>query len=165
MPSTLINNFSKKSGKSTEEVEKIWDELNQQYPGDYERIVGTLKKILQINESFREYLRENTNFLNTLKKKYSQVFSKINIYEFEDKISIDLIVAREKNTGAGTRLMQDICDYADRQKKTIILSPSDEFGGNKKRLIEFYKRFGFVENKGKNKIFEIFESMYRLPKS
>jgi len=164
VPSTLINNFSKKSGKSIEEVEKIWDELNHQYPGDYERIVGTLKKILQINESFREYLRENTNFVNALKKKYPREFSKINIYEFEDKISIDLIVAREKNTGAGTRLMQEICDYADRQKKTVILSPSDEFGGNKKRLIEFYKRFGFVENKGKNKIFEIFESMYRLPK-
>lgn len=40
--------------------------------------------------------------------------------------------------------MEDICDYADRDKKIIILSPSDEFGGNKKRLIEFYKRFGFV---------------------
>ena len=61
--------------------------------------------------------------------------------------------------------MQDICDYADKEKKTIILSPSDEFGGNKKRLIDFYKRFGFVENKGKNKEFLIFESMYRLPRS
>lgn len=30
------------------------------------------------------------------------------------------------------------------------------------RLIRFYRGFGFVENKkGKNKIFEIFESMYR----
>ena len=48
--------------------------------------------------------------------------------------------------------------------RLLFLSPSDEFGGNKKRLIEFYKRFGFVENKGKDKDFEIFESMYRLPK-
>ncbi|MDD2505591.1 MAG: hypothetical protein PHF21_04935 [Bacilli bacterium] len=31
--------------------------------------------------------------------------------------------------------------------KPIILTPSDEFGGDKKRLIQFYKRFGFVENK------------------
>ena len=60
--------------------------------------------------------------------------------------------------------MKDICEYADKSKKIIILSPSDDFGGNKKRLIEFYKRFEFVENKGKDKDFEIFESMYRLPK-
>ncbi len=166
MPNTMIQNFSKKSGKSPEEVERIWDELKKEYPNNYEYIAGTLKKILQINENnFREYLRENTNFITGIKKKYSEEFSKINIYEFEDKISIDLIIAKEKSTGAGTRLMQDICDYADKEKKTIILSPSSEFGGNKKRLIEFYKRFGFVENKGKNKEFLIFESMYRLPKS
>lgn len=165
MPITMIKNFSKKSGKSEQEVEKIWNELKREYPNNYEIIVGTLKKILKINENFREYLRENTSFINSIKKKYQNDFSKINIYEFEDKISIDLIVAKEKNTGAGSKLMKDICDYADRDKKIIILSPSDEFGGNKKRLIEFYKRFGFIENKGKNKEFSIFESMYRWPKS
>lgn len=166
MPNTMMQNFSKKSGKSVQEVEKLWDELKKEYPDNYEIIVGTLKKILKINENnFRDYLRENTSFINSIKKKYKDDFSKINIYEFDNKISIDLIVARETNNGAGTRLMQEICDYADKENKIIILSPSDEFGGNKKRLIEFYKRFGFVENKGKNKIFEIFESMYREPKS
>lgn len=166
MPNTMIQNFSKKSGRSVQEVEKIWDELKKEYPDNYEIIVGTLKKILKINENnFREYLRENTSFINSIKKKYKDDFSKINIYEFDNKISIDLIVVREKNTGTGTKLMQDICDYADKENKIIILSPSDEFGGSKKRLIDFYKRFGFVENKGKNKIFEIFESMYRLPRS
>ena len=165
MPSTIIKNFSKKSGKSEEEVENIWNNLKKEYPDNYERIVGALKKILDINEkTFREYLKENTSFINNIKSKYKNKFSKINIYEFDNKISIDLIVASEKNTGAGTSLMQDICDYADKENKIIILSPSDEFGGSKKRLIEFYKRFGFVENKGKNKIFEIFESMYREPK-
>lgn len=164
MPNTMIKNFSDKSGKSEKEVEKIWNDLQKQYPEDYQRIVGTLKKILQINESYREYLRENTNLIASIIKNYKEYFSKLNIYEFEDKISIDLIVVKEKNSGYGSKLMKDICDYADKQKKTIILSPSDEFGGNKKRLIEFYKRFGFVENKGKNKEFLIFESMYRLPK-
>ena len=90
----MIKNFSKKSGKSEEEVEKIWDKLKREYPDNYEVIVGTLKKILKINENFREYLRENTSFINSIKKKYQNDFSKINIYEFEDKISIDLIVAK-----------------------------------------------------------------------
>lgn len=119
---------------------------------------------MNINTTFKEFLSENTNFIKTIKEKYKEYFSKINVYEFTDKISIDLIITKEKNSGYGTNLMKDICDYADKNNKTVILTPSDEFGGNKKRLIEFYKRFGFVENKGKNKIFEIFEQMYRLPK-
>lgn len=164
MPNAVIQSFAKKSGKSEEEIEKIWDELKDQYNDNYEAIVGTLKKILKINESFRNWLQENTSFIKEIKEKYKNSFKTINIYEYNNKISIDLIIAKEKNSGEGTKLMKDICDYADKNKKIIILSPSDEFGGNKKRLIEFYKRFGFVENKGKNKDFEIFESMYRLPK-
>ena len=164
MPNAVIQSFAKKSGKSEEEIEKIWDELKDQYNDNYEAIVGTLKKILKINESFRNWLQENTSFIKELKEKYKNSFKTINIYEYNNKISIDLIIVKEQNSGEGTKLMKDICEYADKSKKIIILSPSDEFGGNKKRLIEFYKRFGFVENKGKDKDFEIFESMYRLPK-
>ena len=164
MPNTVIQSFAKKSGKSEEEIEKIWNELKDQYNDNYEAIVGTLKKILKINENFRNWLQENTSFIKEIKEKYKNSFKTINIYEYNNKISIDLIIAKEQNSGEGTKLMKDICEYADKSKKIIILSPSDEFGGNKKRLIEFYKRFGFVENKGKNKDFEIFESMYRLPK-
>ena len=164
MPNVVIQSFAKKSGKSEEEIEKIWDELKDQYNDDYEAIVGTLKKILKINENFRNWLQENTSFIKEIKEKYKNSFKTINIYEYNNKISIDLIIVKEQNSGEGTKLMKDICEYADKSKKIIILSPSDDFGGNKKRLIEFYKRFGFVENKGKNKDFEIFESMYRLPK-
>ena len=164
MPNVVIQSFAKKSGKSEEEIEKIWDELKDQYNDNYEAIVGTLKKILKINESFRNWLQENTSFIKEIKEKYKNSFKTINIYEYNNKISIDLIIAKEQNSGEGTKLMKDICEYADKSKKIIILSPSDDFGGNKKRLIEFYKRFEFVENKGKNKDFEIFESMYRLPK-
>ena len=164
MPNAVIQSFVKKSGKPEEEIEKIWDELKDQYNDNYEAIVGTLKKILKINESFRNWLQENTSFIKELKEKYKNSFKTINIYEYNNKISIDLIIAKEQNSGEGTKLMKDICEYADKSKKIIILSPSDDFGGNKKRLIEFYKRFEFVENKGKNKDFEIFESMYRLPK-
>ena len=114
--------------------------------------------------TFREFLYESSNFVKALKEKYKDNFSKINIYEYSDKISIDLIVAKDKSSGYGTKLMKDICEYADKNNKIIILTPSDEFGGNVKRLIEFYKRFDFVENKGKNKVFEIFERMYRNPR-
>ena len=66
-----------------------------------------------------------------------------------------------RGTGIGTQAMSEIIAYADANNKRIALTPSSDFGGNKKRLIDFYKRFGFVENKGKNKDFEISEAMYR----
>jgi hypothetical protein len=69
-----------------------------------------------------------------------------------------------RSSGLGTKAMQDLIDYADKSGKRIDLTPSADFGGNKKRLTEFYKRFGFVENKGKNKDYEVSESMYRPAK-
>lgn len=114
--------------------------------------------------SFKEFITEKDD-ISIIKNKYKDLFSKINIYEFNDKISIDLIVVKDKNSGNGTALMKDICNYADKKNKIIILTPSDEFGTSKSALIKFYKKFGFVENDGDNKIFGIFEEMYRKPKS
>lgn len=111
---------------------------------------------------FKEFFLESLN-VSGIKLKYKEVLEKFNVYEFEDKISLDLIVVKEKNRGIGTSVMKELCSYADSKNKVIILSPSDDFGGNVKKLIEFYKRFGFVVNDGKYKIFGIFERMYRLP--
>ncbi|WP_151817260.1 GNAT family N-acetyltransferase [Acinetobacter oleivorans] len=79
--------------------------------------------------------------------------------------SLHKIVVPEsvRNQGTGTKAMQDILEYADSQNKTIALTPSSDFGGNKNRLTNFYKKLGFVENKGRNKDYEISESMYRSP--
>lgn len=101
-----------------------------------------------------------------LKKELESKFDleKTNVYEFTDKISIDLIVVKDKNNGTGTKVMEYVCKYADKHNKIIILSPSSDFGGNKNKLIKFYKKFNFVENKGKNKDYEIFETMYRTPR-
>jgi hypothetical protein len=69
-----------------------------------------------------------------------------------------------RGTGMGTQALQDLSQYADQSAKTIALSPSKDFGASSvNRLKDFYKRFGFIENKGKNKDFSISESMYRLP--
>lgn len=80
-------------------------------------------------------------------------------------LSLHKIVVPEamRNQGTGTNAMQDIIKYADSQNKTIALTPSSDFGSNKKRLTDFYKKLGFVENKGRNKDYEISESMYRAP--
>lgn len=71
----------------------------------------------------------------------------------------------QRNSGIGTQIMQNLVGAVDAQGATLKLSPSGDFGGSVPRLKEFYKRFGFVENKGKAKDFGISESMYRLPQS
>ena len=71
----------------------------------------------------------------------------------------------ERNAGQGTNAMQDIVDRMDAEGAIIALTPDDAFGGNKNRLIDFYKRFGFVPNKGRNKDFRFRETMIRYPQS
>jgi GNAT superfamily N-acetyltransferase len=74
-----------------------------------------------------------------------------------------IVPPSQRERGVGTSAMQSLVDYADTTGQRIALSPSADFGGNKKRLMEFYKKFGFVENKGRNKDFAISETMIREP--
>lgn len=80
-------------------------------------------------------------------------------------ITVSKIVSGNRGEGAGTRVMQALADYADATGQRIALTPSADFGGSVSRLREFYKRFGFVENKGRNKDFETRETMIRNPKA
>lgn len=68
-----------------------------------------------------------------------------------------------RERGTGTRVMQEIIDYADEHGYTVALSPSSDFGGSKKRLEQFYRRLGFIPNKGRNRDFAISETMFRPP--
>ena len=59
MPNSLVKSFAKKSGKSVEEVEKLWQEAEQiakkndvKEESKYAYIVGILKKMLSIDEDF-----------------------------------------------------------------------------------------------------------------
>lgn len=78
-----------------------------------------------------------------------------------DVIIVSKIISPTAGEGRGTKAMQVLVDYADQAGKHVALSPSADFGGNRARLIEFYKRFGFVENKGRDRAFQTMESMYR----
>lgn len=69
-----------------------------------------------------------------------------------------------RGTGIGTKVLRQLADFADSKRLKIELSPEPLFGGSKAKLVDFYKRFDFVENKGRNKDFTLSETMYRLPK-
>lgn len=76
-----------------------------------------------------------------------------------------VVVPKDKrNQGLGTQVMQDLARIADKQGRRIALTPSTDFGGSSvSRLKDFYSKFGFVENKGKNKDFSTRETMLRPP--
>ena len=67
-----------------------------------------------------------------------------------------------RDTGVGTKAMKDFIAKADAEDAIIALTPSNAFGGAKTRLIQFYKRFGFVPNKGRNKDTLSYYRRYRL---
>ena len=80
-------------------------------------------------------------------------------------VTLDKIIVPEeqRGQGVGTEIMQRLTDWADANGKTIAATPSSDFGGTKSRVRALNKRFGFVDNKGRNKDFEISETMYREP--
>jgi 8-oxo-dGTP pyrophosphatase MutT (NUDIX family)/GNAT superfamily N-acetyltransferase len=75
----------------------------------------------------------------------------------------------ERKKGVGSRFMERLCEMADKAGVMISLTPAmkdDGFGTTSRtRLIQFYKRFGFRENKGRNKDFRFRDSMLRRPQT
>jgi GNAT superfamily N-acetyltransferase len=102
--------------------------------------------------------------LDELAKKYPDV--KIDAFVGKNDINLSRIVVPKemRNQGIGTQVMEDLSAFADSLGKRVTLTPSSDFGGSVPKLKTFYKEFGFVENKGKNKDFSTSEAMYREPK-
>lgn len=115
---------------------------------------------------FCESVDEIESDLNQLVNKYKDQASLfISHRKYPDSLHLhEIIVNKEfRNSGIGSKIMQDLTDIADKHDKRISLSPSNDFGGSVKRLKEFYKRFGFYENKGRNKNYQFTETMLRRP--
>lgn len=110
--------------------------------------------------SKKDVLKEK--FVDTLREKYPSI--SINLSENEDSLTLDKIVipVKERGQGLGAKVMNDITKYADENGKRVLLTPSKDYGGSSvARLVAFYKRFGFNENKGRNKDFSTRETMIR----
>lgn len=116
---------------------------------------------------FEQFINEsNQELIKNLQIKILKKFNvKLSLSLVGNKIELIKIIVNgdDRNKGVGTNVMDDIVNFADRNKLIIVLTPSSDFGGNKSRLVSFYKKFNFVENKGKYKDYEISDTMYRLP--
>jgi hypothetical protein len=70
----------------------------------------------------------------------------------------------QRHQGYAQDAMELLINYADTNKKILVLTPDNVWGASKEKLKKWYKTFGFVMNSGRNTDFTTRESMYRLPK-
>lgn len=101
-----------------------------------------------------------------LMNKWKAQGAKVDVYPGRAGLDLSRIVfdKADRSKGKGTAFMNDLTGLADRTGQRVTLTPSSEFGGAVSRLKDFYKRFGFVENKGRNKDLSISAGMYREAK-
>lgn len=101
-----------------------------------------------------------------LEDKYKPELIGLDIYEDGKSIKLSRIVINPdfRDKGVGTSILNDLINYADKTKKIVTLTPSSDFGGNKNRLVQFYKKFGFKMNKGVHKSYEYMDTMIRWPR-
>lgn len=91
---------------------------------------------------------------------------RLSVSDPRDNISVlSMIDTREagQGEGIGSEFMNRLTAWADRSGVTLALTPEKVGNTTKARLTAFYKRQGFVENKGRSRDFATRESMIRVP--
>lgn len=80
-------------------------------------------------------------------------------------LHLHLIVVEpaDRHAGRAERALVDIVAFADRHGKTIVLSPTSEFGASRRRLEVWYRRQGFRLNRGRSKDYRYQQLMIRDP--
>ncbi len=113
---------------------------------------------------------QNQITANDIAEKWRQQGITLYIFEKDDLIVLDSIIVpkEQRKQGIGTQIMEELVSYADKVGKRLELSTGQkgDYHGttSKGRLVNFYKRFGLIENKGRNKDFTTMKTMYREPK-
>ena len=69
-----------------------------------------------------------------------------------------------RGQGLAEQKLQQLVNQADADGTTLALTPTDAFGAKKSKLEKWYRRHGFVPNKGRNKNWTTKESMVRPSK-
>jgi predicted GNAT family acetyltransferase len=69
-----------------------------------------------------------------------------------------------RGQGLAEQKLQQLVNQADADGTTLALTPTDAFGAKKSKLEKWYRRHGFVPNKGRNKNWTTKESMIRPSK-
>ena len=109
-------------------------------------------------------LKPKSSIQDAIQLKYPEV--SVDLFGDSEKgyeLSKIVVPKGSREQGTGTKVMEDILSLVDAQGARVSLTPDSAFGGSKPRLKKFYKKFGFVDNKGVNKDFTTRNTMYRNP--
>jgi GNAT superfamily N-acetyltransferase len=117
-------------------------------------------KIYRISQEFSidPEIEQANRELRSIIKDFEQMYPGLDLwaYETEFKIQVDSIkLPKElRRQGLGSEIMKALQDFATKRGKPIVLHPEPE-RGYKKKLDDFYKGHGFVDNKGRNRDYQI----------
>ena len=116
------------------------------------------------NENIKFSLKNGKQTLEHIEEKYKPYAKYLFINENGNQIKLHNIVLNDssRGQGIGQAFLDDLIEYADREGKIITLTPTREYGTYEK-LKKWYKRNGFVENRGRHTDFRLSDTMYRLP--
>jgi GNAT superfamily N-acetyltransferase len=133
--------------------------------------MALLKKILE--QQGGDIENKVAAFERTLQSSYPEL-DKVGMYYDRSNGSLflsDLYVKEEhRGTGVGTKVMNSIIKFADTENLPMVLIPEpDDDNISPKKLMDFYKKFGFIINKGKRMDYTFSmpfaTTMYRMPRS
>lgn len=101
-------------------------------------------------------------FTEQLKKSNPNVEFKL--IPYKEFIYLDFILIAEncRNAGLGTKFMKQFVALADLVNCPLALTPDISYGASDEITLEnFYKRFGFINNIGKDRDFSTMQTMIR----
>lgn len=99
---------------------------------------------------------------NDLKKEYPDLTLDLRARGEVVELQRIILPKEGRKQGMGTEIMEKIIKEADRNGWKLALTPDTAFGATSvARLKQFYKRFGFVDNKGRHKDWSTMNSMVR----
>lgn len=106
-------------------------------------------------------------FADALQKRLGLQALDVGLSGTELRLANMVVPPEMRGQGIGTQAMQELTRFADDNGLRATLTPAARgYNGasSTARLRDFYKRFGFVDNKGRAKDFAISDAMYREPR-
>jgi GNAT superfamily N-acetyltransferase len=104
----------------------------------------------------------------TERLKRSNPHVEFNLIAYKEFIYLDLISVAEnyRNSGLGTKFMKELAALADSVNCPLALTPDTSYGASDEaKLEDFYMRFGFIKNIGKDRDFSTMQTMIRPRKN
>jgi GNAT superfamily N-acetyltransferase len=121
-------------------------------------------------KTYNQFITESQKVLDKISKAYGKKHRGANLDVTHDpktnniRVNQVWLLPSDRNKGIGGRMFKGLGKYADKIGSTTTLNPEPD-KGKKGALERFYKRQGFVPNRGKSRDFSTMDSYIRRPKT